>query len=200
MAFSGIQDVAKTTDYSTQFFVGTVVENQDPLGINRIKVSVPGLFEPSLGAVPWLAPFKFSSFGVGPSHGVYGAPAVGSSVVVVLQNGDVHYPLYLASLYSTKDANPEYKNPSVWGFVDPSGNKLKVSMDSQDWEFTHSSGVRISIDAQGLLQVSCNEAQVNVQGNMQATVGGNATVEIGGNGTIAASGNLTLTGSKISLN
>lgn len=173
--------------------IGTVTENVDPLGLGRIQVNIPELFDSSKGEVPWVGPHKFSPFGIGPNYGVYGSPYVGSEVRVKFQNGDPHYGLAEASEYSKANANPKFKDPQTWGFKDPSGNELFVNMESGAWEFTHSSGSSVKYDQTGDLAtvVVANETK-QVQGNVDEQVEGNENLTIQGSLNITVQGSATI--------
>lgn len=123
---------------------GKVVTNVDPLNLDRIQVSVPGLYDPDLGPVPWIGALKHSPFGIGDGYGVYGSPAVGSDVAIRLQDGDVHYPEY-CSLQAF--ANGEFPSGQSWGFKDPAGNKLIVQ--GKDVVFQTGGGFIFHIDQSG---------------------------------------------------
>jgi hypothetical protein len=164
-------------DYGQGYYAGTVSVNTDSLGIARVQASVPGLFDPTQGAVPWIGAIKDSPFGFGTGpkgpYGVYGFPQVGSTVMVELQNGDEHKPLY-QTLYTQPNAHPWFNVPTRWGFVDPSGNSLQVDMSASTWTFTHSSGDQISFDATG-------DRVTLIQGNDNLTVNKALTIIVQGN-------------------
>lgn len=158
-------DLAK--DYTAdQQFLGTVIANVDPLGLDRVQVSVPGLYDQDEGALVWAGPKKLSSFGIGATFGVYGSPAVGAHVIVTLQNGDPHYPQYESIL---RQSNAEYPSGTSWGFVDPVGNKFKVDLEAKTVTLTTNDGVVFSTDGSGNLVV-------NVPGTTTVTSGGTITM------------------------
>lgn len=168
-------------DYGQGYYAGTVSVNTDSLGIARVQATVPGLFDPAQGAVPWIGAIKDSPFGFGTGakgpYGVYGFPQVGSTVMVELQNGDEHKPLY-KTLYTQPSAHPWFNVPTRWGFVDPSGNSLQVDMSAGTWVWTHQSGDTISYDQAGNVVhvVKANETH-NVAGNLVFQVTGNANID-----------------------
>ena len=149
MAVQKLNDVlASAQNYDGKKFMGTVVTNVDPANQGRIKAQVPGLFEE--GELPWIGTVKASPFGYGPGYGVYGSPALGSTVEIQLQEGSANHPIsygYLANLNTTRDE--EFNKPNVWGYKDPSGNKLVVDQDEQTYTFTHASGSKVTFDASG---------------------------------------------------
>lgn len=164
-------------DYTQGYYAGTVSGNTDSLGIARVQASIPGLFDPTQGPVPWIGAIKDSPFGFGTGpkgpYGVYGFPQVGSTVMVELQNGDEHKPLY-QTLYTQPNAHPWFNVPSRWGYVDPAGNSLQVDMSASTWTFTHSSGDQISFDATG-------DRVTLIQGNDNLTVNKALTIIVQGN-------------------
>src|SRR5271168_4462456 len=152
-SLSSVHDSMKhSEDYSDGYYLGTVTGNTDPLGIGRVQANVPGLYDPTLGPIPWIGPIKDSpfGFGVGPKgpYGVYGSPYVGSQVKVELQKGDEHNALY-TPFPTVPAANPAFASPFTWGFQDPSGNQLLVNLQTGMWTWTHSSGDTISYDSAG---------------------------------------------------
>ncbi len=202
-------DEARQDQTIDGYVEAVVVDNVDPLGIGRIKVRVPNLIDPDLGAVPWIGQHRQSPFGQGPGFGCYGSPAVGAKVRIRLQNGDLNYCLAEADSYHVADANPKFKDPNTWGFKDPSGNELFVNMTTKDWQFTHSSGTKLSYDGQGnsvLATVKNSTATVGgnmsltVQGNLTATVKGSANVNVTGALSVKSDVQISLTAPNISLN
>jgi phage baseplate assembly protein gpV len=181
-------------DYSGKFFLGTVVLNEDPEGLDRIKATVPELY-PTLESCPWIGPSKFSSFGEGAGYGVYGSPKVGSQVLIVLQDGNQEHPIYLGSLLMSGKKTAQQKSQyhhEAWGFVDPSGNRLLVDMKSQTLTFEHSTKVKFVMKA-GTLEVTTPQ-------NHKWKVGGDFTADISGNARVTAGGLVEIQGSQIKLN
>lgn len=194
MTMNSLNDrIAEATEDAADsgYILGTVVDNNDPLGLGRVKVSIPNLFDLAHGEIPWIGAHKKSPFGIGPGYGVYGSPAVGSQVKVKLQDGDAHYGIAEADEYSKANANPKFKDPKTWGFKDPSGNELFVNMDTQDWQFTSSGGITIQKDIDGNLKV-------HVPGNSETTVLGDSTTTVQGdlNTTVHGNINTTITGNQ----
>lgn len=70
---------------------GGVVDNRDPMGLGRIRVSVPGVYAKS----PWALPL--GTLGAGPGVGGWWIPKEGSEVVLLFSHGDPDHPYYLTS-------------------------------------------------------------------------------------------------------
>ena len=182
--------------YKGKYFLGKVTTNVDPKNLDRIKASVVGLYDPNLGDIPWIGPIKNSPFGFGESYGIYGTPAIGSDVLILLQDGDPHYPLYMHVQLS---ANGAFPSGSSWGFKDPAGNTLNVQGNVVN--FTSASGVVINIDASGKLAITTvSDCALSVGGNLSATVSGDATVTTTGNASISSSVKVSLSAPVVSIN
>lgn len=177
-------------DYGNSYYLGTVVKNDDPLGMMRIQVNVPGLYDTALGEVPWVGAKKDSPFGFGDGYGVYGCPQIGSTVIVELQGGDEHKALYM-TFPTAKSKNPNFGSPTLWGFQDPAGNMVIYNMQAKTYTFVTASGARIDIDGGANRTTSVNNDTDNVQGNWTVNVSGNATIKSGGNIDFEASGSAT---------
>ncbi len=145
-------------DYTGKYLWGVVHNNVDPLGLDRIQVHVPNLYEPDQGEVPWIGPFKVSPFGIGSSWGVYGSPARGSDVLILLQDGNSHYPAYVAGIQ--RRANLDFNSGTSWGFVDPLGNKLHFDLESGTVTFRAHSGVSFIITPSGGVHLTTADAVV----------------------------------------
>ncbi|QKW08712.1 baseplate assembly protein [Streptomyces sp. NA04227] len=82
-------------------FRGRVVDNNDPLRIGRLTVSVPDVLgdEASTWALPCL-PFT------GPQSGQFVVPAVGAGVWVEFEQGDPSFPVWTGAWYGSADELP----------------------------------------------------------------------------------------------
>jgi len=176
----------KSPDYVGTYFVGRVVDIEDPLKINRIKAYVQGLWEEPINEMPWIGPVKWTPFGQGAGWGVYGSPAIGSVVGIILQNGDPHYPLYIGSLHIAQHANDNYPDGRVWGYTDPSNNQLIVNMNDNSWSWTHHSGCSVFFNEQG-------DNTVRIVRNCNVLIEGDAAVVVQGNSSIHTVQDSTLT-------
>jgi len=76
-------------------YEGSVVNRDDPEGLGRIKVLVPGILEP---ASDWIRPM--ATFGGSKQRGIFAVPKIdpegGANVDVVFLHGDSRYARYVA--------------------------------------------------------------------------------------------------------
>lgn len=205
MSFHTANDtVSHSEEYNTGYYLGTVTNNQDPLGLHRVQADVPGLYDTTTGEVPWIGPHKDSPFGFGTGangqYGTYGSPAVGSKIKIELQNGDEHNAMY-SPVQVKADVNADFSNPNVWGFKDPDGNIVKYDMNAHTYTFITKGGAQIVIDANGKritqvngdVETSNGDWTVNVTGNASITATGNASVQASSNISVQAGGTATYT-------
>ena len=185
--------VSQTEDYGNGYYVGTVTNNQDPLNLSRVQASVPGLYDPSQGSVPWIAPLKDSPFGFGTGskglYGTYGTPPEGSIIIVELQKGDPHKPFY-RNLYTAPNVNATF-TPNVWGFTDPDGNTVIYDMNAHTYRFVTAGGASINIDGSGKRITAVNGDTENCNGPWVINVTGNASIHASGSYTFQAGGTAT---------
>jgi hypothetical protein len=194
MGFNNINDSVLHTEEYDKYYIGIVVENNDPLGLGRIKANVPGLYEKDRGELPWIAPHRESPFGFGKSnkgpYGWYGVPQIDAPVKVELQDGDEHKPLY-SYIHLKPHTNPLFKDANHWGYQDPSGNILDVDMQNNIYKFTHSSGATVTFNADGTV-TSTNKGETHtIDGNLTITVSGNVTINVQGTVNVTSSGTAT---------
>ena len=100
----------------TSIYRGTVMENDDadqPGGrLLRIQVHVKQVFGEQINVedLPWAWPAAANYGGSrlgGFPYGIVSLPPIGSEVWVMFENGNPARPVYLGSVYGTKDASPE---------------------------------------------------------------------------------------------
>lgn len=75
----------------TALYIGEVVDRDDPEGLGRVRVRIPGLVDP---ASPWA--FPLGTVGGGSDRrGFFSVPEKGAEVGVLFHQGDVDHPFYL---------------------------------------------------------------------------------------------------------
>ena len=92
-------------DYSI-FYRGTVVDNNDPLNLGRVRVRVPqiygseqqrdsDIYTPTY-AIPWATSAIMS--GAGNNTGSFLIPNIGDTVFITFENGDSRLPMYFGGI------------------------------------------------------------------------------------------------------
>ena len=82
--------------------VGLVLDNQDPNGLGRVKINLPGLSEDETGH--WA---RVVSPMAGGGRGVFFLPEKNDEVLVAFEQGDITRPYILGALWNGKDKPPE---------------------------------------------------------------------------------------------
>lgn len=178
-------------NYEEVYFEGTVVQNVDPLNIDRVKVTVPRLYTGAEKDLPWVAPLKpNAATGQGEGFGTYGSPAIGASVIILLQAGDPHYPVYVAGAH--RKANGFFPSGTSWGFQDKFGNKVRFNA-AKEIRVESSAGVDVVISPSGTVAISA-------PADVTLSTAGNLSLSAAENVSVSAGGSITLNGTEIHLN
>ncbi len=77
--------------------IGVVVARKDPKRLGRVRVRVPGLFEP---ASSWAYPLGMAGGGT-TDEGTWWIPQMGSEVAIWLNRGDEDHPYYMPAQWGT---------------------------------------------------------------------------------------------------
>ena len=148
---------------------GVVEKNDDPKQTGRVKVAIQGLWDGiELDKRPWVYPQYPAQLGATEGHiSAFMVPRIGSQVVVTFPYDDVYFPFYVGhwDTEKTKAFQSYDENyPDVYGFTDPTGNKVKVNMATNVIVLTHSSGTKITVGADGGITVDdVADVKVNAQ-------------------------------------
>lgn len=84
-------------------YVGVVVDREDPDGLGRVRVMVPGLLEPSSG---WAWPLGTVGGG-GKDRGFFAVPELDAEVGIFFHQGDVDQPFYVPAHWGAPGGESE---------------------------------------------------------------------------------------------
>lgn len=197
MSFNSLNAQLPVEDKGNRLYKGVVVDNNDPLHLDRIKVSIPELIDPELGETPWIFPIKNCMFGQGKGYGQFGPPPIGAVVIVELQGQDVNFAYYSGYLLDKQNTVQDLQ-PGQYRTVDPSGSVLNIDTINNTFDYNHISGVVFHIE-NGTLSIMTNQhinMQVNgdtsitTQGQTDISSQGNVNINSQGQTAIKASGNI----------
>ncbi len=89
-------------------YIGEVVDRDDPEGLGRVRVRIPGLIDP---ASPWA--FPLGTVGGGSDRrGFFSVPEKGAEVGVLFHQGDVDHPFYLCGHWGKPNGQSEVPEPA----------------------------------------------------------------------------------------
>lgn len=92
----------------TALYIGEVVDREDPEGLGRVRVRIPGLVDP---ASPWA--FPLGTVGGGSDRrGFFSVPEKGAEVGVLFHQGDVDHPFYLCGHWGKPNGQTEVPEPA----------------------------------------------------------------------------------------
>lgn len=175
-------DQIKKINNTKSILVGIVVDNFDPLGLGRVRVYIPNMFEGDdsdpenidYSGIPWAAPIQpLITGGVSSSGGSFSVPDLYQEVVVIFSEGDIYHPFYIGTLQSLKSAHTIFNRnyPNMYGELDSGGTWRRVDKQDRTVEYYHSSGFKFVIYTDGNVGVSIpGNLLLNIEGiNYQAS-------------------------------
>jgi hypothetical protein len=181
--------------YKDRTFMGVVVNNLDPMRLERIKVRIRDLFDGVEDEdLPWVAPKVAKGLGNGGGSRVCAVPYMQSLIYVEFENGDPNFPRYVGSPVTptTRGDMFDTNYPNRYGRVDPKGNYMYTDMISGEFKFHHHSGTETTIADNGRVTIKCVEnTDVDITGNANILIHGNAKIGVGGTAQIDVSGGIT---------
>ncbi len=139
---------------------GFVVDNEDPDGRGRLKLTVPSTLDDQ--TTDWALPCL--PFGGSAGAGLLLIPEVGAEVWVEFEQGDISHPIWVGTLWT---ATPQKDGPDLGPVTartlrTPGGQILR--MDDADGEtgitLHHQSGAEITIADDGTLTVDDGQGDV----------------------------------------
>ncbi|QJT71159.1 hypothetical protein GR11A_00122 [Vibrio phage vB_VcorM_GR11A] len=174
---------------------GTVVFNQDPLRLGRIKCTVPPFLVGSPDDLPWVICKNPTGLGGNPNNSSFHVPIIGSEVCIEFPWG-VYMPVYSGFWQSmtTHQTLFDEDYPNTYGWRDGNGNYWKINKTVGYTRFEHESGSYIQFDRNGdVRQHTARNFTETIDGDRSLTIGGNDTVNITGNHSETVGGNDTVT-------
>lgn len=142
--------------YST--YRGYVTKNDDPLGMNRVKVCVPEV----RGIILWALPKgQQGSFNSGIK---WLTPKIGDTVWVSFEGGDISKPIWEYYGWASGETPIELDDKDVIGFKSPNGNT--IILDETDGHLDVYIQGDITIHSPGIVDISSNtQVRVNSGNN-----------------------------------
>ena len=170
-----------------------VVDNNDPLKLERVKFRIQGLHRNTTDAnLPWAIPQKQSIQGNN-NVGSINIPSLGSEIIVYfIDDYSVIYTGVMVRDDNTIDELTSTNYPNCYGHIDASGNKMLVDTTANTVTFTHVSGTQIQIAQNGTTTiVSKGDINLNSQNNINLVTTNNIALSCK-NFSVDASSAITL--------
>lgn len=133
-------------------YIGTVVDNNDPKQLGRIKCNIPELMEGTADNLPWITQKNNSLLSGGDSS--FYIPKVGDKIIIEFKYGDIYTGEY-SGAYITQDSKPSAFSASYpdEGGLSFSGLNLVHNRSDNQTTITHPSGTIIKINPDGKVEI-----------------------------------------------
>lgn len=202
------REPATITGVSTKILAAKVVDNNDPLKLQRVKFRVRKLHRGVVDAnLPWALPDNRQLQGNN-QVGSISIPVLGSSILVEYLSD--YSVLYRGDFNQDSNKNTELTGtsyPNAYGFVDKSGNKFFVDTANDTVAFTHLSGTQIQIAQDGKVTVvGAKGLDLNSAQNIDIKATGNVNISCAAfnvnssTASIKSAGALLLAGASAAIN
>lgn len=187
------------SNISNKLMIGWVVDNNDPLKLQRIRIRSPIIHRfIDDDCLPWAIRIGDNNSIV---TGDIKVPVQGTKVIFYYQDNNIEFPVYVGSPCTQDCAILELIEtdyPYVYGRIDGSGNLLLINTLRDTVKFVHISGTNLSIDGSGHINIDV----ANFSDNENATTIHDAgiTINILGSAKINASESISLNSTDIEMN
>jgi uncharacterized protein involved in type VI secretion and phage assembly len=111
-------------------FPALVIDNQDPDGQGRVKVSLP--WSPDTGSAAYAVWARIATMMGGNNRGSWFIPDLNDEVLVAFEGGDPRRPYMLGGLWNGSDAPPQSMDGNNTKKVIRSRNGVKITLDDTD--------------------------------------------------------------------
>lgn len=161
MSFLPLNNIAKIDNNTDIPKFGTVIYNNDPERLGRIKVKLTGIFEPTdeIGSnLPWVRQLT-DTFLCGNNCEMFSVPEIGS-VVEIKWAFDNRTPFYTGAPYSQKHKTNAFDEdyPNSWGFCN---NDFIFKINETQGIFTLSfNNSTITISKDGTINIASDNVNV----------------------------------------
>ncbi len=193
---------------ATHLQSATVVDNNDPDKLGRVKVKFPWL---EAEETIWV---RVLTLHAGPERGWYAIPEVGDEVLVGYEFGSPGYPIVLGALYNKDSAPPGAAGTpenNVKMFLTKGGNEIRINDESGSEEIAITtrdgdnkvvlsmSGPSLTIESKG--DISIKGANISLESDQDIKIksGTNLDAEAGANLTTKASGTFDAEGAMVNV-
>jgi uncharacterized protein involved in type VI secretion and phage assembly len=192
--------------------VGLVIDNQDPQGLGRVRVKLPGASDDEIGYWARLAVLMG-----GAQRGTFFLPEVGDEVLVAFEAGDPTRPYVLGALWNGQDRPPDTNADGANNLrfiksrsghlirlddtdgsekveiIDKSGNN-SVTIDTASNTITITSGADLNIEAaQGTIKLSAQKIEISSSADTKLEARGGLTLD-------GSPGTTTIKGTTVNIN
>lgn len=161
-----LDEYIRPTKTLGQTWIGTVVDNDDPKKLRRLKVSIPNFWGSSKNDLPWVS-FD-NTFILGTEKSFHFVPEIGDKVEVYFPNNDVNFPMYHTVQANEDNKNTYFSNDAEYlnslGF-NLNGWVMRYNKDTENFLIEHPNGCKFEIAQNGDMDIlDSSGAEVKLSG------------------------------------
>lgn len=188
---------SKLSTQGSNMFIGTVVDNNDPERMGRVKVNIIDKYEGiQTSDLPWCRPEVTNV------SGHFSIPNINDKLIVRVD--DIYNPVYLGKLLNSLNKSSlleeEYPNTNVI-YEDETGTSITVNKKVNSMLITHSSGSSIEFKESGDIDITSNgnftiktsKGKINLNDNLISEGFGISRLLLGGENAVIPAPNLPAT-------
>ena len=170
--------VSNPSDAKSITYPGVVIDNNDPLGQQRIKCRISALHQGIADAdIPWCLPIKNSGSSTGDIN--IGVPAVGSIAAIEFPEDD-NSNSYWKGVFTFNSSIPSdftASFPQCYGRVDANNNLFIVDLANNSATMTFNNGTTILITATSVQIVAASTVLLRVNGDADISATGAVNIK-----------------------
>lgn len=181
-----LDNLIKIGDDLDREYMGTVVSNDDPKKLGRVKVSITGLLEGSEDELPFAQSYSNPDFFV--------VPNVGDKLRIVFKDRDIYSPVYIGYYHTEVNHNSEFDDdyPNSLG-IERDGFKVRYNNNSKLLEIITPVGSKITMNNDGDINFeSKKDYIVDSDGKVTVTSAGDVSITSDSVATFAGKGSTQL--------
>lgn len=135
---------------------GTVIFNNDPRKLGRVKVVIDDLLDGDSVNSPYVYPKSNSMLGGGTNISSFAVPEIGSELIVEFESDDIYFPFYTGYWQSdmTHQRLFDEQYPQTYGSMDSIGNFIKIDKSDGSVLVQHTSGSKVILAKDGTVKIN----------------------------------------------
>jgi phage baseplate assembly protein gpV len=192
----------KRTELGEQYFIGEVVDINDPKKLGRVRIRVNELFGTKIqipdAVLPWAAKEDNHFLGFGSKQ--FCIPRVGARVSVYFSKGDIYSPIYTGELQSQSNYDPEQEESygDLYLKKDRNGSKIKDDVANKILTLVYNGKVVATITDKITINAGA-DVEITISAKLTESVGTDKSSTIGGDSTEIVTGNKEITAAKVKI-
>jgi len=178
--FLKLSDQFKIRNNLDKSHIGTVLFNEDPRKLGRLKILIKGIYEGDHNKLPWVFQDPDSGLGSSKITSSFSIPEVGTEVAVFWKDQDIYHPFYKGAPRKEEALPPPLLEdyPHTYGFVDSNNQWGRINKLQKFLEFFRETGEFMKLDSSGSLTINLpSNIVINLGGSFYLTAANDITTQ-----------------------